>query len=149
MPYLGASASTGHINDAFAEYDKTFSADALTRKSTEQKGRSSSYSRGEPTRSTPAPTNLSSRKRSGSLAGSHAPSPKRPRSSPRVSAPRAEKGDASSLGFPRRRIAAACISTSLPGQRVGCRRPLHIHGRGWLFATLIAMGTNHGGSLQP
>jgi hypothetical protein len=45
-PYLEAPASTSHIHHVFTEYEKTFGADSLTRKSGQQKGRSSSSSSG-------------------------------------------------------------------------------------------------------
>jgi len=41
-PYTEAPAAAGHIHDVFAEYERMFGADSLTRKSGQQKGRSSS-----------------------------------------------------------------------------------------------------------
>ena len=41
-PYTEAPAAAGHIHDVFAEYERMFGADSLTRKSRQPKGQSSS-----------------------------------------------------------------------------------------------------------
>lgn len=50
MPHLEAPASAGHIHDVFAEYEKTFGVDSLTRKSGQRKERSSSSHGASPVR---------------------------------------------------------------------------------------------------